>query len=336
MKSFALVALLFVSVLSFGQADSLVFKNGNHITGKIKSMTRGVLTFETDYSDSDFKIKWGDIKFLHSEQNFNFYLVDGKLLSGKISVDSTFDGIKVVTEDEGTVSVELNKITEVSTFDINIKDRIDASVDFGYSVTKANNLQQWSLRSRVSYNARKWKIYAAANSIRSTQDDAPSVKRTDGYVGVDYFMDHNFFARVKNDFLGNDEQNIKLRSTTAAGLGKFIIRNNKMYWNVLVGTAFNSEQYITEDNDKVSQEGLISTEFNAFSTGDLSFSTSVAVYPSFTESGRIRSDFAMDFKYDLPLNFYVGFGATLNYDNQPVPGGSDTDYILQTSIGWEL
>jgi hypothetical protein len=46
-------------------------------------------------------------------------------------------------------------------------------------------------------------------------------------------------------------------------------------------------------------------------------------------------DFAFDTKYDLPLDFYIRLGLTLNYDNQPVEGAGETDYVFQTSFGWE-
>ena len=43
----------------------------------------------------------------------------------------------------------------------------------------------------------------------------------------------------------------------------------------------------------------------------------------------------MDVKYDLPLDFYVKGGFTLNYDNQPTVGAGEVDYVLNTGFGWE-
>jgi hypothetical protein len=40
-------------------------------------------------------------------------------------------------------------------------------------------------------------------------------------------------------------------------------------------------------------------------------------------------------KYDLPLDFYVKTGITLNYDNQPTVGASDSDYYWKLAFGWE-
>jgi hypothetical protein len=72
-----------------------------------------------------------------------------------------------------------------------------------------------------------------------------------------------------------------------------------------------------------------------FNTGDLSLKTTTTTYPSMTEEGRIRVDFNFDIKYDLPLDFYIKLGTTVNYDNRPVEGAADLDYVIQSGIGWE-
>jgi hypothetical protein len=57
-----LLSIFFICSFSLlAQKDSLVFTNGNHMTGEIKSMNKGVLVIETDYSDSEFKIEWEKI-----------------------------------------------------------------------------------------------------------------------------------------------------------------------------------------------------------------------------------------------------------------------------------
>ena len=43
----------------------------------------------------------------------------------------------------------------------------------------------------------------------------------------------------------------------------------------------------------------------------------------------------MDLKYDLPLDFYVKGGLTVNYDNQPAAGATELDYVFNSGLGWE-
>ena len=85
-----------------------------------------------------------------------------------------------------------------------------------------------------------------------------------------------------------------------------------------------------------SAEAFAGLEINMYDIGDLSLLSSLVVYPSFTDEGRIRSDFMFDLKYDFPLDLYIKLGYTFNYDNQPAEGASDTDYLFQTTVGWDF
>ena len=82
-------------------------------------------------------------------------------------------------------------------------------------------------------------------------------------------------------------------------------------------------------------EAYAGTELNIFDIGDLNLLSSLYVYPSLTESGRWRSDFKFDTKYDLPKDFYIKIGLTWNYDNRPAVEGKETDYVMAFSVGWE-
>lgn len=82
-------------------------------------------------------------------------------------------------------------------------------------------------------------------------------------------------------------------------------------------------------------EGYLGTELNLFDIGDLSLITTAKVFPGITEKGRWRADFNFDMKYDLPLDFYIKLGYSLNWDNQPVEGAEAVDYVLHTGFGWE-
>ena len=73
---------------------------------------------------------------------------------------------------------------------------------------------------------------------------------------------------------------------------------------------------------------------NLFDIGDFSLLTKAVAYPSIAESKRIRADFALDTKYDLPLDFYIKLGFTLNMTTALAEDAPDTDYIVQTTFGW--
>lgn len=337
MKNIIFFSFSFLIITSsFGQSDSLVFTNGNYITGEIKSMSNGVLVIETDYSDADFTIEWEQISVLFSEQNFFFTLVNGDIVLGKLASDViSSNELTVITEEKGIVKISLNDITDIKTFDDKFLDRINASISLGYSFTKANNLNQFSLTSNLGYTAKTWRSFFNLNVIESTQDNGANTSRLDGNIGVDYFLPRSYFIQTKYTFLSNDEQQLNLRSVASIGWGKHLVKTNKLFWSFGGGIAFNNEDFIpTDQPDRNSSEVFVATEFNVFNAEDLSLLTNIMAYPSLTEKGRLRSDFKFDAKYDLPLDFYVGAGVTVNYDNQPIEGASEIDYVFQTTFGW--
>jgi hypothetical protein len=89
-------------------------------------------------------------------------------------------------------------------------------------------------------------------------------------------------------------------------------------------------------NPNSSAEAYLGLEYKIFDLGDLKLNTSVYSYPSLTEKGRFRTDFNFDIRYEFAFDLFFGIGYTFNYDNQPAPGADPVDYVLQTSIGWEL
>ncbi|UZD21844.1 DUF481 domain-containing protein [Algoriphagus halophytocola] len=354
MKKSLLFCILVLASVSqtFAQVDSLLLSNGNLIVGEIKSMDQGVLTMETDYSDSDFKITWGEIRAIASQTNFLITLSSGRRFNGKLnSVDSAniridyYDPVRVLKlkkEEIAEKETDLTEIVPIATVvylnavDEGFWSRLSANFDIGWSLTKANNLQQFNIRSGLGYLADRWKASANLNSIRSTQDEVDDIKRTDGNASFNYFLPKDWFLLYNLTYLSNTEQLIRSRVGNQIGLGKYVIHTNKTYFGFQTGINLNTESYFDDTPSRNSGEALIGTQLNLYDIGDLNLLTTLTAYPSLTESGRFRTDFSLDVKYDFLDDFYIKVGTTMNYDNQPIEGATKLDYVFQTTVGWEL
>ena len=102
-----------------------------------------------------------------------------------------------------------------------------------------------------------------------------------------------------------------------------------------LGVNRNLEQYSSETEDRNSWEGNLGTELNLYDIGDFNLMTRLTAYAGITDRERFRTDFSLDTKYDLPYDLYIKIGLTINYDNKPAEGASETDYVFQTGFGWE-
>ena len=331
---FLIVVALLVFTTAYSKNDSIVLKNGDYLRGEIQGMQRGVLTVETDYSDSDFKIEWDGIAEIYGLNYFMISLSDGTRFIG--SFNSQEDGNILLVGELTIYETELSDIVYIKSVDQDFWSRVYASIDLGLSVTKANNLKQIDTRARVGYLAEVWSFESTFSTLFSEQDEVDATRRTDGSGTFNYFLPRDWYVPANISFLSNTEQKLDLRSSARLGLGKYVIHTNQSYWGFSLGLSYNNEQYSTEEDPRKSWEGYAGTELNLYDVGDLSLLTSATIYPGLTDTKRFRSDVKFDLKYDLPLDFYIKLGFTLNYDNQPAESAGKTDYILQTGLGWEL
>ncbi|WP_282124452.1 DUF481 domain-containing protein [Algibacter mikhailovii] len=319
----------------FAQQDTLKLSNNDVIIGSLEKMDRSILTFSTSYDDSDFKIKWGEVLGLTSEQEFIISISDGERYTSKISSVDGKDKVVSIDNNGTPMEVSLDDIVFIEPIGGNFLARLTVDLDLGITVTKANDFQQITSNLSASYLAYKWRARGLYKTVLSRQDGAADINRMDAELGGDYYLPHDWFANAKAVFLSNDEQLLDLRSTYQAGGGYYFIRNNSMFFSANAGVAFTKENFSSDAPDRNSTEGYVALGFNKYAIGDLSIQTAAAVYPSFSQSGRYRIDFNYDMKYDLPLDFYIRLGLSYNYDNQPVEGAADSDYVFTTSFGWE-
>jgi hypothetical protein len=340
MKFFVWFAFMpLISGTSFAQTDSLVFNNNDVIVGEIKEMSRGVILIETDYSDSDFKIEWEKIRELYSDQYYTVNLTDRTLLTNA-TIENIGPGRIKIKGERQTREVSIEEVVYIRQLDESFWSKMSVSIDVGFSLTKASNLRQYNADASIGYKTDQWTMRSYYRQVRSTQDEIDPITRTEGGLSGDYSLRNGIFFGASLNLLSNTEQQIDLRTTGSVGAGYYIIRNNHMYWNGFLGVAINNENFFeTADSpsaDRESYEGVVGTELNMYDVGDLNLFTNILWYPSFTEQGRNRVDYRFEASYDLPLDFYIKAGLTLNYDSDPAPGASDTDYVLVTGFGWKL
>src|SRR5712672_2195139 len=64
--------------------DVVVMKNGDRLTGEIKGLTHGELSFKASYMTASVRLNWEDIERLESKDPFIVSLIDGRRISGVI------------------------------------------------------------------------------------------------------------------------------------------------------------------------------------------------------------------------------------------------------------
>lgn len=325
-----------LSLSALAQKDTLVLTNGDQIIGDVKNLDRGILKFGTPYSNGDIKIKWKKVKSLKSVQRFLITGSDGDRYKIKgLNISTSNDSIALKDEHGffNTNEIVFLKLLKKDRF----VSRLNASLAFGYNFSKSSNLSQLSAAATLGYTSDYYSIAAKFNATRSNQDNVKEIQRTSGEMSFNYFLKKDYFLILQSEYLSNSEQKLKLRMTNKLGLGKYFIHNNRMFFGGNLGVAWNNEEY--EDavaENRNSGEAFVALEVNFFDFNSFSLVSGLTAYPSLTEKDRLRADFNLDLKYDLPLDLFLKLGFNYNYDSKPAEGTAYDDYIIRTTLGWSL
>jgi hypothetical protein len=322
------------SAMAFAQ-DVIVLKNGDRISGAVKKLENGDVHIDAGYGQNIFIIDWEEVERIESPQRFAIVTSGGDRLSGSIRTDPEVSR-RVLVEGQGSmVPFEHSELVSLTPIDAGFWGRFGTSVDFGMSLTKANETKQFNTRATVSYLTDDWSLEGNADSLFSTRQDVPRTKRNEFRTNFRYFISDRWFSVTFGSFLQSDELQLELRSSIGSGVGRYLIQNNRWLLSINGGGAWTNENF--EDplvSNQNSGEAVGAIEFNAFNIGDLNIQTLFSIFPSLSELGRFRMNFRNDFKWDLPQDLYFSVGFTNNFDSSPPTASPRNDYIFSTSVGW--
>ena len=163
--------------VAYAAKDVVITTTGEKLVGEIQRVEKDVLVFSTDYSDSDFKIKWDTVASIESDRQFLVETFDGKRVTGSLKPDPA----KKLVVQVADTSVRVDSTWSAIAADSSGRSGrgSTAGLDFGYSMTRANSAKQLSLGTNLSYRDEKHVDVLLANVFRSSQENAPETQRWD-------------------------------------------------------------------------------------------------------------------------------------------------------------
>jgi len=168
------VILLLTSPLLAARTDVVELRNGDHITGEIKSLDRGLLRFKTDHMGT-VSIEWQNVARVTSDQVLEVELISGQRLFGQIAAIENPGVLLVIGTTESPKEITIADTVRIAPLDETgkIRERVDGYVDFGFSDSKATDVTQLSFDAGFSYRSRLnlWKL-----DVTTMQSDSETQK----------------------------------------------------------------------------------------------------------------------------------------------------------------
>ena len=317
------------------KTDVITLLNGDRITGEIKSLVGGRLSLGTDAMGT-LAIEWKEIASVSSNYNYEVRLAGGERYFGSVATGTAGDTV-VVEDVFGDHRVGWQEVVELRPVEKDFADRVDVYLSANYAFTKASGVRQTELRANLSYEDER-----SLNSLtsRSTVSDTDEEKTTSGRVSLSRKVWTDRKALYRQGFGGlerNDELGLDSRLTLGGGLGRYFIESNN---SQLLGSF--SLQAVTEQNtagdNQESLEAVLTVEYARwrFDSPELNLMLDSSLYPSLTESGRVRADSNITLRWELIGDLFWDLSTWGTYDNSAVDvNAGEFDWGITTGIGWE-
>lgn len=315
------------------KTDVISLYNGDRVTGEIKSMTEGLLVLSTDAMDT-IQIEWQEIAHIESKYNYQVRLSNGQRFYGEIGSGER-PGEITIRDVDGEHSLDYLQIVEVQPIEDEWLDRFDAYLSAGYDYTKASSVAQVTFNTNFSYEDQHTRnALDARTTITNTEEDSSQSSKIDLTRQVWSNDRSDYFRGLYGNYERNDELGVDYRLSVGAGLGRYFVDT---YRTRLLGGA--GLQVLTErgsdGGEQQSVEAFLAGEyaFWRFRDPEVDVSLSAELYPSLTESGRLRGSTDLRLRWEIVNDLYWDLTAYGSYDNQSDSDNS-TDYGISTGLGW--
>lgn len=317
------------------KTDTVLLVNGNAITGEVKSLDFGALSYKTD-SMGTVTIDWEDVVGVTSKQTLQVEVSDGTRYFGHLDTADERFHVSVVTLSE-TVDLPTDQVVRMTPIDTDESffERLDGSLSFGFTTQKSSEVTTLNFATDTSYRTRTYLVGLQANATYTEQPDQPETQRAN--VGMNYqrFRGNRWYTEWFTNWERNDELGILSRYTAGGGLGRYIVQSNRNEFSLAAGINATRELYTGDTEQTTTAEGRIQFRYLHRSIEpDASATITSNVYPTLDDLSDYRAETDVTFRREIIEDLFLDFTLYHSYTSEPPEGASSSDYGATTSIGY--
>ena len=336
-----LIEILFCSFLvvfsaqlhSHAKIDSIRLVNGNEITGEIKQLQRGKLSYGTD-SMGTVAIEWEEVTAVVSGFHYEVRLENGRRHYGSLGLADTEGAVRII-EADGEQVVRAIEIIELRPIEDSLRQRLDIRLGAGDPYTKASDVATFNLTSDLGYEDEKGVTSLQGRSVMTDNDGERSDSNRYKIAREMWTVRPQVIRWFDGSYEDNEELDLDYRYTVGFGYGRAIVDTNDLSFLGYLGLQAVTEKSNTgEKLDSV--EGVLGVAYSMwrFNTPELDLELDFTLYPGITESDRLRGDTDLRLSWELVEDLFWDITGWASYDDAS-QSGSDTDYGVTTGVSWE-
>ena len=192
----------------------------------------------------------------------------------------------------------------------------------------------------MNYPRDRWSASASYNSTLASNKGTSPSSRNQIDVSAQRLMPwNNWYYTGFASFLQSTVQGINLSSSYGGGAGRYLKNSNHFFIAVAGGFAFQHIDYgqnvLAASTQNVSAAWL-NTQVKLFRFDQTNLTVTASLLPAISDPGRVHFNLNTAYyikilgKFNFNLSFYG------NWDNQPPPGFSGSDYGTSAGVNWSF
>jgi hypothetical protein len=325
----------FTPVTDEQKSDVLVLRNGDILTGDLREMSRGMVTFKTDAASTIY-VKWPRVVSATSAKVFEIDVDDGRVLVGSVAApDSAYR--LAIRQAADTVELPIESVVKMVRIKKTVFERIDGSLDAGVNFTQQNDKVDLSLTANVRYDVARHRVRLDFNGTYSRQDSVSPIERRNVSLQYSRILRRRWSWSANIGQSRNTQLGLESAWTIGTGPGRLLISSNKVVLGTWIGLNYRKELYVDSDARSVVPLSL-TTDLEWFTWTGMStdVSSRLVVAPILNDDGRWRINFTASLRREILSNLYLNFGVSEIYDSKPPADANKNDFSFTSSIGWSF
>jgi hypothetical protein len=319
--------------------DVVIMDNGDRVTGEIKKMEFGVLYLKSDRVADTLRLDWKRVMDLQSKIRYEFELMNRRFYVGVIvpAIKDHPAEILLQLDNGSMLSLNIAEIIGIREMQRAVLGRLNFALDAGFSFTSANNYAQTTVHSHLSFQKPKYSGSLDVDSLFSGERGAQNTSRHQFQIEATRVLNRKWELASLLTFLNDDQQELDLRTTVGGGVQRIFIKSNRTLFSGLIGAVYTKENYFAlAESDRSNAEILTGVTFATYHFRGSELNSSILLFPSLSDPGRIRADLYVNWKWDIISDLYWRVSLTNNYDSRPPASGINNNLSLTSSVGWSF
>jgi putative salt-induced outer membrane protein len=343
----------FLAMACAASGDTVVLKNGDHLTGTVETSDGKNVTLKTDFA-GEIQIQWSAIAEIKTDQPIFVVMPDQSTVSGIVTTEGS--NIVVHPVSGPPVQLAVSQVTVVrgaeqqtayeKSLHPGILEAWKGGINLGFALARGNsettNLTTGFTADRKTTND---EITAYFSSLYSTNDKTGGGTIANSILGgikYDRNITKRVFAFGSGDFTHDELQGLDIRAIYSGGLGYHLISNPNTTLDVLGGINYTHESYsgpvmpgFSADRNLV---GVTLGESGMHKFGKSTTATEVFYfYPDLSNTGQYRFSFDAASVTQISKWFGWQIGLSDRYvSNPPIFGTKSNDLIFTTGVNFSF